>query len=76
MKNTIRLLMAFVFAVGCSKSGKTYYCQCTITTAVGSGTYIGAKSASAKAEGDCNDKKAEVEAEGQTANCAVIESVD
>lgn len=76
MKITILLFMAFVFVVGCSKSGNTYYCQCTITTKAGSGTYIGSNSVMAKAEADCNDKKAEVEAEGQTANCAVVENMD
>ena len=65
-----------VFAIACSKSGKSYYCQCTIETAVGSGTYVGANSARARAEADCSDKMVEVRADGQTANCDVVESVD
>jgi len=76
MNNVILLLLASVFAVACSKSGKTYYCQCTITTAVGSGTYVGANSVRARAEADCSDKIAEMTAGGQTANCDVVESVD
>lgn len=76
MKNIVLLLLTMVFAIACSKSGKTYYCQCTITTAVGSGTYVGANSARARAEADCSDKMVEVMADGQTANCDVVESVD
>ncbi len=68
--------MALLFTVACSKSGKTYYCQCAITTAVGSGTYVGSNSARARAEADCSDKMVEVMADGQTANCDVVEMVD
>lgn len=76
MKNIVLLLLTMVFAIACSKSGKTYYCQCTITTAVGSGTYVGSNSARARAEADCSEKIAEVTAGGQSANCDVVEVVD
>lgn len=59
----------------CNKA-PVYHCQCTITTAVGSGTYIGSSSVRAKAEADCSDKIAEVQADGQTASCDVKENVD
>lgn len=74
MKKLAFFIVLCVF-IACNKAA-VYHCQCTITTAVGSGTYIGANSVRAKAEADCNDKKAEVEAEGQTANCAVVENMD
>jgi hypothetical protein len=76
MKNIVLLLLTMVFAVACSKSGITYYCQCTITNTVGSGTYVGPNGLTARAEADCSDKMVEVTAGGQSANCDVVESVD
>lgn len=76
MKNIVLLLLTMVFAIACSKSGKTYYCQCTVTNTVGSGTYVGPNGVRARAEADCSDKIAEMTAGGQSANCDVVESVD
>ncbi len=74
MKFSLFIVILSAFAA-CTKTG-VYHCQCTITTTVGSGTYVGANNVRAKAEADCSDKIAEVEAQGQTANCAVVENMD
>lgn len=74
MKKLAFFIVLSVFTA-CNKAS-VYHCQCTITTAVGSGTYIGSNSVRAKAEADCSDKMAEVQADGQTANCAVVENMD
>lgn len=74
MKFNFFIVILSVFAA-CSKTG-LYHCQCTITTTVGSGTYVGSNSARARAEADCSDKIAEVTAGGQTANCDVVEDKD
>lgn len=74
MKFSFFIVMLSAFAA-CTKTG-VYYCQCTITNTVGSGTYVGANSVRARAEADCSDKIAEVTAGGQTANCDVVENKD
>ncbi len=74
MKKPAFFIVLCVF-IACNKAS-VYHCQCTITTAVGSGTYTGANSVRAKAEADCSDKLAEVQAQGQTANCDVVKSID
>lgn len=68
----IVILSAFA---ACTKT-RVYHCQCTITTTVGSGTYVGASNVRAKAEADCSDKIAEMTAGGQRANCDVVEDKD
>lgn len=74
MKFSFFIVILSAFAA-CTKT-RVCHCQCTITTAVGSGTYIGADNVRAKAQADCSDKMAEVVADGQTANCDVVENID
>lgn len=74
MKKLAFFIVLCVFTA-CNKAS-VYYCKCTIATVVGSGTYIGANNVKAKAEADCSDKIAQVTADGQTANCDVVEVVD
>lgn len=76
MNKIIPVAVIVVMTSACSKVNRSYYCQCTITHTVGSGIYTGVSTVRAKAEADCADKKMEVEADGQTANCEVLENVD
>lgn len=75
MKKTMLFAILVIATCSCGKLGRGYYCQCTITYAAGSGINTGNSIVKAKAEADCQDKIAEVEADGHSANCAVMEDV-
>lgn len=75
MKKLILFSLLVVAISACGKIGSGYYCQCTITHAAGSGIYTGNSSVRSQAEADCQDKITEVQANGQNANCAVVEDV-
>jgi|GEM_PF-2205948 len=75
MKKLVLFFLLLVTISACSKMGGGYYCQCTITHATGSGIYTGNSSVRSQAEADCQNKIAEVQANGQNANCAVMEDM-